>query len=87
MQGYIDKLDDGCEFLEKIFKHCSSTEALLFKKNLDNKFKDIISYTPEISLSNGCDIEFVSNHQAIQFGIFNTFGYVRQSPDLHQTHP
>ena len=87
IQECIDKLDHGCEFIEKIFKHCSSTEALLFKKNLDNKFKGIISCTPEIQLSNGCDIEFGSNHQAIQVGIFNTFGYVRQSPHSQQTHP
>ena len=87
MQECIDKLDYGCKFIEKIFKHCSSTEALLFKKNLDNQFKDIISYTPEISLSNSCDIEFVTNHQAIQGGIFNTFGHIRQSPDSQQTHP
>ena len=87
LQECIDKLNHGCEFIEKIFKHCSSTEALLFKKNLDYKFKDIISYTPEIQLSNGCDIEFVSNHQAMQVSICNTFGYVRQSPDSQQTHP
>ena len=87
IQECIDKLDDGYTFTQKIFKHCSSTEALLFKKNLDYKFKDNISYTPQMQLSNGCDIEFVSNHQAIQVGIFNTFGYVRQSPDSQKTHP
>ena len=87
MQECIEKLYHGCEFIEKILKYCSSTEALLFKKNLDSKLQNIISYTPEINLSNGCDVEFVSNYQAIQVGIRNTFGYVRQSPDAQQARP
>lgn len=87
MQECIEKLYHGCEFIEKIIKYASSTEALLFKKTLDTKLQSIISYTPEINLSNSCDVEFVSNYQAIQVGIRNTFGYVRQSPDVQQSRP
>ena len=86
-QKCTDQLDNSCVFMEKIFKYCSSTETLIFKKNLDCLLKKIISYTPEIQLPNDCDIQFVSNHQAIQVGICNTFGYVRQIPTTQQTHP
>ena len=87
VQECTDQLDNVCEFMDKVFKYCSNTEALLFKNNLEYTFMTIISHTPEIQLANDCDIQFVSNHQAIQTAICNTFGYVRQSPNAKQTHP
>ena len=87
MQEAIEKLYQGCEFIDKIHKHASNTEILMFKKNLDARLQNIMSYSPDINCSNGFDVEFVSNYQAIQVGIRNTFGYIRQSPDVRQSHP
>ncbi len=82
MQDSIEKLYQGCDFLEKILKHASHTEILMFKKMSDTKLHNLLNYSPEINMQNAFDIEFVSNYQAIQVGVRNTFGYVRQSPDL-----
>lgn len=87
MQESIEKLYQGSEFIEKLIKHATTPEILLFKKQLDTRLRGIINYTPDINTSNGFDIEFVSNYQAIQVGVRNTFGYVRQSPDPQQTRP
>ena len=59
----------------------------MFNKSLDSRLHNIMSYTPDINCSNGFAVEFVSNYQAIQVGIRNTFGYIRQSPDVRQAHP
>ena len=88
MQDAIERLYQGCEFIDKLLKHASSTEVLLFKKMLDYKMQGIISYVPDINTCNGPDLEFVSNYQAIQVGIRNTFGYIRQGPDVQpRPHP
>ena len=84
MLGSIDKLYQGCEFIDKVTKNASNTEILMYKKMLDSRLQALISYQPEINLSNAFDIEFVSNYQAIQVGIRNTFGYVRTTPDAQQ---
>lgn len=82
-----EKLDQGAEFIDKLAKHTTPIEGLLFKKTLDNRLGDMMNYMPDVNLSNAFDIEFVSNYQAIQVGVRNTFGYVRQSPDVQQTRP
>ena len=87
MQESIEKLYVGCEFINKITGNASNTEILMYKKMLDSKLQTIIGYQPEINLSNAYDIEFVSNYQAIQVGIRNTFGYVRQTPDVQPRQP
>ncbi|XP_074649631.1 protein brain tumor-like isoform X2 [Tubulanus polymorphus] len=87
MQDGIEKLYQGCEFIDKLVKHANSTEILMFKKMIDAKIQSILNYVPESNLQNAFDLEFVSNFQAIQVGVRNTFGYVRQSPDNVQTKP
>ena len=87
MQESIEKLYQGSEFIEKLIKHATNPEILLFKKLLDTRLRGIINYCPDINTSNGFDLEFVSNYQAIQVGVRNTFGYIRQSPDIPQSRP
>ena len=86
-QEAIEKLYQSCEFIDKIHKHASNTEIVMFKKSLDARLHGIMAYTPDISYSNGFDVEFVSNYQAIQAAVRNTFGYIRQSPDIRQSQP
>ena len=86
MQDTIEKLYQSCEFIEKLLKHTSNSELLLFKKMLTNKLNGLLTYSPDIT-SNSVDLEFVSNYQAIQVGVRNTFGYVRQSTDADSNKP
>ena len=79
MQDSIKKLYQGCEFIDKLIKHAGPTEVLMFKHMLDSKLQSLLGYTPDINSPGAFDIEFVSNFQAIQVGVRNTFGYVRQS--------
>ncbi len=87
MQESVEKLYQGCEFIEKLIKYANPSEILHFKKMLDTRLQNIMSYMPDLNTSNSFDIEFVSNYQAIQVGIRNTFGYIRQSPDVQQNKP
>lgn len=84
MQESIERLYQGSDFIEKIVKHTSLPEILMYKKSIDTSLQSLINYTPEIDSPNASYIEFVSNYQAIQVGIRNTFGYIRQSPDSQQ---
>ncbi|XP_065205646.1 brain tumor protein-like isoform X2 [Planococcus citri] len=82
-QETVDKIYQTCDFIDRLMKYASITECLLFKKLLDSKLQSLMSYTPEISLQNASDLEFVSNYQAIQVGVRNTFGYVRSSGEVN----
>lgn len=81
-QDMVEKIYSTCEFAERLAKHASMTEALMLKKVLDTRFQTFMNYNPDLSLQSGCDLEFVSNYQAIQVGVRNTFGYVRSSSEL-----
>lgn len=82
-QETVDKIYQTCDFVDRLMKQASLTECLLFKKLLDSKLQGLMSYTPEINLQNASDLEFVSNYQAIQVGVRNTFGYVRSSGEVN----
>jgi tripartite motif-containing protein 2/3 len=81
IQENIDRLYLGCEFLEKILKYASVTEALLFKNLVEQRFRNMFNFCPDINNQSYIDIEFVSNFQAITAGVRNTFGYIREGND------
>ncbi|XP_067000356.1 brain tumor protein [Anabrus simplex] len=81
-QEVVEKIYSTCEFVDRIAKRATMTEALMLKKVLDSKFQGFMNYNPDLSLQQGVDLEFVSNYQAIQVGVRNTFGYVRSSSEL-----
>ncbi len=76
-QETVDKIFQTCDFIDRLMKHASITECLLFKKLLDSKLQSLNSYEPDIDLENASYLEFSSNYQAIQVGVRNTFGYVK----------
>lgn len=78
----IQRLQNGCDFIERLLKHASNTEVLMYKKDLEQRLHGILGYTPDVSNQNTYDFEFVSNYQAIQIGVRNTYGYIRQSTDF-----
>lgn len=82
----VDKIQQTCEFVDKLTKCSPVTEVLMIKKLLDSRIQALINYTPEIP-TQSADLEFVSNYQAIQVGVRNTFGYVRSSSDNNNVGP
>ncbi|CAF1954461.1 unnamed protein product [Rotaria magnacalcarata] len=89
LTNQMQKIDDAAEranlpleFSDRLFKNSSTTEILIFKKQLENKFNSLGQAIPETNgQSSTFELEFVSNFQAIQTGVRNTFGYVRSSPE------
>lgn len=73
-----DKILQTCDFVDRLTKFTTVTEVLMIKKILDSKLQLLLNYTPDIASQN-IDLEFVSNYQAIQVGVRNTFGYVRSN--------
>lgn len=79
----VDKIYNACEFYERLTKHASTVECLMFKKLIDSKLQGLTSFTGDANIQTVYDLEFVSNYQAIQVGVRNTFGYVRSSSDVN----
>ncbi|XP_014480082.1 PREDICTED: brain tumor protein-like [Dinoponera quadriceps] len=75
-----DKILQTCDFVERVTKYAHVIEVLMIKKILDTKLQQLLNYTPDIA-SQTADLEFVSNYQAIQVGVRNTFGYVRSNSE------
>ncbi|XP_047003215.1 brain tumor protein [Schistocerca americana] len=81
-QEAADRIINTCEFAERLAKHASLPETLMLRKVLDSRFATFSSYGQDATTTpvmTNCDLEFVSNYQAIQVGVRNTFGYVRSS--------
>jgi hypothetical protein len=63
-------------------KHASNGEVLLFKRPIEAKFSALLTggvseIFAGLNEDEVVDFEFISNHQAIQSSVKNTFGYVR----------
>ena len=54
------------EFVERLMKHASNGEVLMFKKPLEGRLHQLLAYTPDINLAAITELEFISNFQAIQ---------------------
>ena len=54
------------EFIERLMKHASNGEVLMFKKPLDARLHQLFTYTPDLNLAALTELEFISNFQAIQ---------------------
>jgi len=80
-QETVDKIFQVTEFVERLMKHASNGEVLLFKKPLDARLHQLLSYTPELNMGSITELEFISNFQAIQVGVKNQFGYVKSKPE------
>lgn len=75
-----DKIMQACDFVERVTKVTTITDFLIVKKVFESKLQTLLNYTPNTDIANQtADLEFVSNYQAIQVGVRNTFGYVRSN--------
>lgn len=81
-QETVDQIYKTCEFVDKINKCASLVEILMFRKILDSKLQSLLTYNIDQNVQSAYELEFVSNYQAIQVGVRNTFGYVRSNTDV-----
>ena len=85
LKNFIFQVTD---FIERLMKHATNSEVLLFKRLIEQKLTTVLTSSNSAlssDLFNGSglseeevvDFEFISNPQAIQTSVKNTFGYVR----------
>lgn len=80
-QELVDQIYKACEFVDKMNKTANYVEILMFRKLLDQKLQTIMNSSIDQSVQAAGELEFVSNYQAIQVGVRNTFGYVRSNSE------
>ncbi|XP_022902892.1 protein brain tumor [Onthophagus taurus] len=82
-QELIDSIYKTSEFFEKLNKCGNFYEIIMLRRILDGKLQNLINSSNNFDPANNSsligEIEFVSNYQAIQVGVRNTFGYVRSN--------
>lgn len=79
-QDVVERITQTCDTIESLAKNATTTQIMLFRKLMENKIQAFNGCG--IEFSSPCDLEFVSNFQAIQVGVRNTFGYVRASSEV-----
>merc|ERR1719210_2893968 len=80
-QETVEKILQVTEFVERLMKHASNGEVLMFKKPLDARLHQLLTYIPELNLASLTELEFISNFQAIQVEVKNQFGYIKSKPE------
>ncbi|CAH0561422.1 unnamed protein product [Brassicogethes aeneus] len=80
-QETVEQIYKTCEFVDRLNKCANVVEILMFRKLLDAKLQGLLNYNIDQSVQSACELEFVSNYQAIQVGVRNTFGYVRSNSE------
>ncbi|KAL5279999.1 brat family protein [Megaselia abdita] len=80
---FADKVITSCDSVERMSKRLQINEINMWRKNYESKLQTANQYLQELQSS--CELEFVSNYQAIQVGVRNTFGYIRSSAEIIQT--
>nr|NVI70050.1 brain tumor [Cucujiformia] len=81
-QETVEQIYKTCEFVERPNKCATIVEIIMFRKLLDTKLQGLLSYNMDQSIQLAGELEFVSNYQAIQVGVRNTFGYVRSNSEM-----
>lgn len=82
-QDQVDKVLQSCEFVERLSKCAGLAETIMLRKFMENKLLLFPAITQDLQSS--YELDFVSNYQAIQVGVRNTFGYIRSTSDMHST--
>nr|MBE5724407.1 brain tumor [Cucujiformia] len=81
-QETVEQIYKTCEFVERLNKCATIVEIMMFRKLLDTKLQGLLNYNMDQSVQVAGELEFVSNYQAIQVGVRNTFGYVRSNSEM-----
>ncbi|XP_048240591.1 protein brain tumor-like [Haliotis cracherodii] len=78
IQECLSSLCQGIQFVNKLLNNASVTECLMLKTFVERRFHNMFTFLPNLDNQDCSEIEFISNYQAIQTGVRNTFGYVSQ---------
>merc|ERR1719361_2609664 len=68
--------------MDRQMRYSSNSEVLMFKHPLEQQFSTLsnnmnaIENIGSLNSEDVCDFEFISNYQAIQMGVRNSFGYL-----------
>jgi tripartite motif-containing protein 2/3 len=78
-QDQISKVLTSCDYVDKFSRNVGLNELQMLKRIMETKLQAFISSYND--LQSIYELEFVSNYQAIQVGVRNTFGYIRSSSE------
>ncbi|XP_015915797.2 protein brain tumor [Parasteatoda tepidariorum] len=89
-QEIVENIDKVISFVDRITKYSSMTEILTFKGLIDSKLQYTVGLMPDPV--HEVNLEFISNFQAIEAAVRNTFGYIKHdsidsSPRNHLPQP
>lgn len=76
-QDQIEKIITSCDCVEKFSRSVGATEIGMLRRIMDTKLQTFVSSIND--LQSIYELDFVSNYQAIQVGVRNTFGYIRSN--------
>lgn len=82
-QDQIGKVLTSCDYVDKFSRNVGLNELQMLKRIMETKLQSFISSYND--LQSIYELEFVSNYQAIQVGVRNTFGYIRSSNESGST--
>lgn len=81
-QEQIEKVLTSCDCVEKFSRSIGPNELGMLRRIMETKLQTFCSSIND--LQSVYDLDFVSNYQAIQVGVRNTFGYIRSNSESVQ---
>lgn len=78
-QDQIDKVLTSCDCVEKFARSVGPNELGMLRRIMETKLQTFVSSIND--LQSIYELDFVSNYQAIQVGVRNTFGYIRSNSE------
>lgn len=78
-QDQIGKVFTSCDYVEKFSRNVGLNELQMLKRIMETKLQSFNNNLND--LQSNYELEFVSNFQAIQVGVRNTFGYIRSNSE------
>lgn len=79
------RLTNVCHFMDRLLTYGSEAEVLLFKRQLRTMTDSIISTQTESAGAWSGDIQFVTNYQAIQSSVQNSYGFIHKKNSAETT--
>jgi tripartite motif-containing protein 2/3 len=80
-QESLDNLEQMVCFMEKLAGTASHRDVALFQSSLENRLASYFATLPQLDKAD-CQLDFISNFQAIQVGVRNQFGYVKAGSEV-----
>ncbi|KAG5675327.1 hypothetical protein PVAND_005238 [Polypedilum vanderplanki] len=78
-QEQIEKVLTSCDCVEKFARSVGPNELSTLRRIMETKLQTFMTSVND--LQSIYELDFVSNYQAIQVGVRNTFGYIRSSSE------